>query len=214
MRAPMMAINTVAAGGGSILRFDGARWFARFEEVPDRTAAEALAKLQATTFDCMVMDLSLPDLSGYELLEKKDIVTDVPGAFKAWSRGTVVRSWLLDLMVLALEENPSLDDVSDYTADSGEGRWTVIEGVENAVPMPVISAALFSRFSTSRSNRLQPPRRASSMVTICRHWPSSHSFPAANALWLISISTCSLLDVVVDGLVGRQSRGDCTPFGV
>ena len=85
---------------------------------------------------------------GYELLEKKDIVTDVPGAFKAWSRGTVVRSWLLDLMVKALEENPDLDDVSDYTADSGEGRWTLEEGIANSVPMPVISASLFARFAS------------------------------------------------------------------
>lgn len=85
---------------------------------------------------------------GYELLEKKDIVKDVPGAFKAWSRGTVVRSWLLDLMVKALEENPELDDVSDYTADSGEGRWTVEEAIANAVPMPVISASLFARFAS------------------------------------------------------------------
>ena len=85
---------------------------------------------------------------GYELLEKKDIVTDVPGAFKAWSRGTVVRSWLLDLMVKALEENPGMTDVSDYTADSGEGRWTVEEAIANAVPMPVISAALFARFAS------------------------------------------------------------------
>ena len=85
---------------------------------------------------------------GYELLERKDIVTDVPGAFKAWSRGTVVRSWLLDLMVKALEDNPTLDDVSDYTADSGEGRWTVEEGIANSVPMPVISASLFARFAS------------------------------------------------------------------
>ncbi|WP_353951862.1 phosphogluconate dehydrogenase (NAD(+)-dependent, decarboxylating) [Knoellia sp. S7-12] len=85
---------------------------------------------------------------GYELLAKKDIVKDVPGSFKAWSRGTVVRSWLLDLMVKALEENPDLEDVSDYTADSGEGRWTVEEGIANAVPMPVISASLFARFAS------------------------------------------------------------------
>ena len=89
---------------------------------------------------------------GYELLTKKDIVTDVPGAFKAWSRGTVVRSWLLDLMVLALEENPSLDDVSDYTADSGEGRWTVEEAIANSVPMPVISASLFARFASRQES--------------------------------------------------------------
>ncbi len=85
---------------------------------------------------------------GFELLMKKDIVDDVPGAFKAWSRGTVVRSWLLDLMVDALEENPDLDDVSDYTSDSGEGRWTVEEALELAVPMPVISASLFARFAS------------------------------------------------------------------
>jgi 6-phosphogluconate dehydrogenase len=85
---------------------------------------------------------------GYELLAKKDIVENVPGAFKAWSRGTVVRSWLLDLMVTALEENPTMDDVSDYTADSGEGRWTVEEAIALAVPMPVISASLFARFAS------------------------------------------------------------------
>ena len=85
---------------------------------------------------------------GYERLEKKDIVTDVPGAFKAWSRGTVVRSWLLDLLVTALEEDPDLSDVSDFTADSGEGRWTVEEGIANSVPMPVISASLFARFAS------------------------------------------------------------------
>jgi len=85
---------------------------------------------------------------GYELLAKKDIVTDVPGCFKAWSRGTVVRSWLLDLLVDALEDNPTLADVSDYTNDSGEGRWTVEEAIDNAVPMPVIAASLFARFAS------------------------------------------------------------------
>jgi 6-phosphogluconate dehydrogenase len=89
---------------------------------------------------------------GYELLEKKDIVTNVPGAFKAWSRGTVVRSWLLDLMVKALEENPTLEDVSDYTADSGEGRWTVEEAIALSVPMPVISASLFARFASRQES--------------------------------------------------------------
>ncbi|OFE14205.1 6-phosphogluconate dehydrogenase (decarboxylating) [Humibacillus sp. DSM 29435] len=89
---------------------------------------------------------------GFELLEKKDIVTDVPGAFKAWSRGTVVRSWLLDLMVDALEANPHLDDVSDYTNDSGEGRWTVEEAIAMSVPMPVISASLFARFASRQQS--------------------------------------------------------------
>jgi 6-phosphogluconate dehydrogenase len=89
---------------------------------------------------------------GFELLMTKDIVDDVPGAFRAWSRGTVVRSWLLDLMADALEDNPTLEDVSDYTSDSGEGRWTVEEAIENAVPMPVISAALFARFASRQKS--------------------------------------------------------------
>jgi 6-phosphogluconate dehydrogenase len=85
---------------------------------------------------------------GYELLMRKDIVKDVPGAFKAWSRGTVVRSWLLVLMVGALERNPTLQDVSDYTVDSGVGKWTVEEAVALEVPMPVISASLFARYAS------------------------------------------------------------------
>ena len=85
---------------------------------------------------------------GFELLERKDIVKNVPGAFKAWSRGTVVRSWLLDLMVEALEKNPTLEGVSDYTVDSGEGKWTVEEAIALDVPMPVISASLFARFAS------------------------------------------------------------------
>ena len=83
---------------------------------------------------------------GYELLLAKELVTDVPGAFKAWSRGTVVRSWLLDLMVNAFEADPDLAKIRGYVDDTGEGRWTVQEAVEYAVPMPVISAALFARF--------------------------------------------------------------------
>ena len=89
---------------------------------------------------------------GWELLEAKDIVTDVHGCFKAWTRGTVVRSWLLDLLVKALEETPSLDGVSEYTTDSGEGRWTLMEAIDNAVPMPVLSAALFARFASRQEN--------------------------------------------------------------
>jgi 6-phosphogluconate dehydrogenase len=89
---------------------------------------------------------------GYELLEAKDIVTDVHACFKAWTRGTVVRSWLLDLLVKALEEDPSLSKIKGYVNDSGEGRWTVQEGIENAVPMPVISAALFARFASRQDD--------------------------------------------------------------
>ncbi|WP_256842703.1 phosphogluconate dehydrogenase (NAD(+)-dependent, decarboxylating) [Ornithinimicrobium cryptoxanthini] len=89
---------------------------------------------------------------GFELLTAKDEVRDVKGVFQAWTRGTVVRSWLLDLMVKALDETPGLEGISEYTTDSGEGRWTLIEGIENAVPMPVLSAALFARFASRQEN--------------------------------------------------------------
>ena len=84
---------------------------------------------------------------GYELLSKReDIIKDVTGTFKAWQRGTVVRSWLLELLVKALEEDPEFVDIEGYVEDSGEGRWTVEEALNNAVPVPTISASIFARF--------------------------------------------------------------------
>ncbi len=84
---------------------------------------------------------------GYELLEsRKDLVTDVTGSFKAWQRGTVVRSWLLELLVKALEEDPEFEKIAGYVEDSGEGRWTVHDALDRAVPVPTISAAIFARF--------------------------------------------------------------------
>jgi 6-phosphogluconate dehydrogenase len=83
---------------------------------------------------------------GFELLEAAELVKNVPGVFKAWSRGTVVRSWLLDLMIVALEADPRLDELDGYVDDSGEGRWTIEEAINNRVAAPVMSAALFARF--------------------------------------------------------------------
>jgi 6-phosphogluconate dehydrogenase len=84
---------------------------------------------------------------GFELLSARtDIVKDVPGTFKAWQRGTVVRSWLLELLVQALDADPKLADIEGYVEDSGEGRWTVEEALANAVPVPTISASIFARF--------------------------------------------------------------------
>jgi len=90
---------------------------------------------------------------GFELLTAKDIVTDVTGSFKAWTRGTVVRSWLLDLLVRALEaEGTSLGSIRGYVNDSGEGRWTVEEAINESVPMPAITAALFARFASRQDD--------------------------------------------------------------
>ena len=111
---------------------------------------------------------------GYDLLEAKEIVTDVHGCFKAWSRGTVVRSWLLDLFVKALEADPELERISGYVEDSGEGRWTVEEAIANAVPLPVISAALFARFSSR-----QPDSAAMRAVAALRQQFGGHPVKAA-----------------------------------
>jgi 6-phosphogluconate dehydrogenase len=89
---------------------------------------------------------------GFELLAASDVVSDVPATIKAWSRGTVVRSWLLDLLVRALEEDPELEGLRGHVTDSGEGRWTVEESINNAVPTPVITAALFARFASRQDD--------------------------------------------------------------
>jgi 6-phosphogluconate dehydrogenase len=89
---------------------------------------------------------------GYELLLAKDIVKDMHGCFQAWTRGTVVRSWLLDLLVKAVGEDPGLTKIKGWVADSGEGRWTVEEAIANAVPLPVITAALYARFASRQDD--------------------------------------------------------------
>ncbi|MCP3787867.1 decarboxylating 6-phosphogluconate dehydrogenase [Micromonospora sp. A3M-1-15] len=89
---------------------------------------------------------------GYELLAASELVTNVPGVFKSWREGTVVRSWLLDLLDRALDEDPELAELSGYTEDTGEGRWTVDEAVRLAVPLNVITASLFARFASRQDD--------------------------------------------------------------
>ncbi|MFW5415403.1 decarboxylating 6-phosphogluconate dehydrogenase [Nocardiopsis sp. CNT-189] len=89
---------------------------------------------------------------GFELMAAADIVDDVPGTFESWREGTVVRSWLLDLLSRALEEDPELDGLRGYAQDSGEGRWTVQAAVDHAVPAPAITAALYARFASRQED--------------------------------------------------------------
>ncbi|MDG4778324.1 decarboxylating 6-phosphogluconate dehydrogenase [Micromonospora sp. WMMD961] len=89
---------------------------------------------------------------GYELMAASELVTNVPGVIKSWREGTVVRSWLLDLLDRALDEDPELADLSGYTEDTGEGRWTVDEAVRLAVPLHVITASLFARFASRQDD--------------------------------------------------------------
>ena len=83
---------------------------------------------------------------GWELLEKVDLVDNVTEVFDSWRQGTVIRSWLLDLLVAALKDDTHLDKIAGFAADSGEGRWTVEAGIDNGVAMPAIAASLFARF--------------------------------------------------------------------
>jgi len=92
---------------------------------------------------------------GFELLAaKEDFNLDLAAIAKNWTRGSVIRSWLLDLTVDELEKDPRLDALNSYVDDSGEGRWTVDASVELAVPAPVITAALQMRFRSRQGDPL------------------------------------------------------------
>src|SRR5690606_18871171 len=73
---------------------------------------------------------------------------DLAAITELWRRGSVVSSWLLDLTASALLEDPSLDDFEGSVSDSGEGRWTVMAAIDQGVPLPVLSSALYARFSS------------------------------------------------------------------
>ena len=91
---------------------------------------------------------------GFEIMEaKKEFDLDLREIAETWRFGSVVRSWLLDLAVAALKEDPNLDSLQAYVDDSGEGRWTVQESIDLAVPAPVITLSLQQRF---RSRQEQP----------------------------------------------------------
>ncbi len=107
---------------------------------------------------------------GYELLAASDVVQDVPGVIKSWREGTVIRSWLLDLLDAALEDDPELGKLSGYTEDSGEGRWTVEEAIRLRVPLNVITASLYARFASRQDD--SPAMKA---VAALRHQFGGHA---------------------------------------
>ncbi|MDH6134621.1 6-phosphogluconate dehydrogenase [Kitasatospora sp. MAA4] len=92
---------------------------------------------------------------GWELLEAVPEVTDVREVFRSWQEGTVIKSWLLDLSVRALDDDEHLEKLKGWAADSGEGRWTVEAAIDHAVPLPAITASLFARFSSRQDDSPQ-----------------------------------------------------------
>ena len=89
---------------------------------------------------------------GYEILGASELGIDTDAALAVWQNGSVVRSWLLDLLVKALTEDPGLAAIRGVAADSGEGRWTVEEALRLAIPAPVVSAALFARYASRQED--------------------------------------------------------------
>ncbi|MFD5053262.1 phosphogluconate dehydrogenase (NAD(+)-dependent, decarboxylating) [Streptomyces tendae] len=111
---------------------------------------------------------------GWELLEKVDSVDNVREVFRSWQEGTVIRSWLLDLAVNALDEDHHLEKLRGYAEDSGEGRWTVEAAIDNSVPLPAITASLFARFASRQEDSPQMK-----MVAALRNQFGGHAVESA-----------------------------------
>ena len=111
---------------------------------------------------------------GYELLSASGVVTDVPATIRSWRKGTVIQSWLLDLLDRALEADDDLSELRGYAQDSGEGRWTVEAAIEHAVPLPVITASLYARFGSR-----QDDSPAMKVIAALRNQFGGHAVTAA-----------------------------------
>jgi 6-phosphogluconate dehydrogenase len=88
---------------------------------------------------------------GFELLSKSEYRLDLARIADLWMQGSVVRSWLLELTAGALARDPRLEGLKGYVADSGEGRWMIADALEKNVPVPTLSAAIFTRFRSRQS---------------------------------------------------------------
>jgi 6-phosphogluconate dehydrogenase len=102
--------------------------------------ANADAGSEEREADAETAPLDHPEYYRYEI--------DIPAVAELWRRGSVVGSWLLDLTAAALRESPQLEEFGGHVSDSGEGRWTSIAAIDEGVPAPVLSSALYSRFSS------------------------------------------------------------------
>jgi 6-phosphogluconate dehydrogenase len=89
---------------------------------------------------------------GFELMQASPYKPDLAKVAELWDHGSVVRSWLLQLAARALKDDPGLTKLTGYVEDSGEGRWTLLEGIERNVPMPALTASIFTRFRSRQTN--------------------------------------------------------------
>ena len=107
---------------------------------------------------------------GFHLMHEGAYKVDVAAVASLWMQGSVVRSWLLELTARALKEDPNLAGLKGWVEDSGEGRWTLHEAIEGAVPVPVLTAALFTRFRSREDNPF-----ADRLVAALRHQFGGHA---------------------------------------
>jgi 6-phosphogluconate dehydrogenase len=107
---------------------------------------------------------------GFELLSASEYQLELPAIARLWTRGSVVRSWLLDLAADALAADPKLEGLKPWVEDSGEGRWTVEDAVAKGVPAPAITAALYARFRSRRDNSF-----ADRLLAALRHAFGGHA---------------------------------------
>jgi 6-phosphogluconate dehydrogenase len=111
---------------------------------------------------------------GFELMRRKSqFGLDMKQIAEIWRHGSIIRSWLLDLIARGLEENPTLNGIAPYVSDSGEGRWTAIEAIELGCAIPVIEAALNRRFFSQ-----EPDPFADRLLAVMRHQFGGHSVKA------------------------------------
>ncbi len=114
---------------------------------------------------------------GFDLLQGiPDFELDLQQVAALWQHGSVVRSWLLELLDRALQEDPQLEGIRGYVQDSGEGRWTINEAVDAAVPVPVLALSLFARFSSREDESF-----AAKVNAALRHQFGGHAVEAAKA---------------------------------
>jgi 6-phosphogluconate dehydrogenase len=111
---------------------------------------------------------------GFEILQKSEFELDLRAISHLWQKGSVIRSWLLELMERALEEDPALDNMKAWVEDSGEGRWTVQEAIEERVAAPAITLALMARFASR-----DPDSFALKAVAALRHQFGGHAVRSA-----------------------------------
>jgi 6-phosphogluconate dehydrogenase len=131
------ALDTLAPANG--WRRVGPSGSGHFVKMVHNGIEYGLMQSYAEGFDIMKASKVFPEL-------------DLGGIAEVWRHGSVVRSWLLDLAAGALAKDPGLDEVKGVVQDSGEGRWTVIEAIEEDVPAPVITLSLFARFASRRED--------------------------------------------------------------